>query len=538
MNRELNLAKLIDEKFDVLVIGGGITGAGIALDAALRGMKVGLIDRQDFAAGTSSRSTKLVHGGLRYLVQGDFGLVYEVGRERRIVHAIAPHLVHPDRMLMPLIQNGNHGYWITKLGLSIYDLLAGVAKSDRKRMLSKQEALKLEPLLDVNRIVGGGFYAEYRTDDARLTFGLIRTAVARGAVAVNYISARRFEYSNKRISGLVVFDEESKREFTIHAKHVVGAAGPWTDALRYMDDQESKPIIRHTKGVHIVVSRNRLRIKHTVYFDNEDKRMLFAIPRDNKVYIGTTDTFYNSNLDLPSVTAKDVDYLLEGANYMFPSVNLNREDIESSWAGIRPLIEQPGKTATTVSRKDEVYESKSGLIVIAGGKLTGYRKMAERVVNRVGKKMGNTNRVMTDRVQLEDAGYLNYNAVENHINMLMERWGHILLDPHSARHLVHTFGRSADKVLEYLPEEGTPEERLLTAEIRFCVRHEMVIHSRDYYDRRSGRLYFNIDSLKRNVDFIIRRMALEIGWTEKQMMDEGLAFEEDLRKVTSFSDSE
>ncbi|MBI1268426.1 MAG: FAD-dependent oxidoreductase [Cryomorphaceae bacterium] len=538
MNREQNLKELESRVFDLLVVGGGITGAGIALDAVLRGMKVALVERQDFAAGTSSRSTKLIHGGLRYLAQADFGLVYEVGRERRIVHALAPHLVHPDRMLLPLVEKGNYGYWLTLLGLSVYDLLAGVNKNDRKRMLSKKETMRLEPLLRTDILRGAGFYAEYRTDDARLTHAVLKTADKNGAVVANYTSVEGFVYTNDKISGVEVADEVSGRKFKVLAKHVVGAVGPWTDELRRKDESQSRSIIRHTKGVHLVIDREKLPVQHTVYFDNQDARMLFAIPRDGKVYIGTTDTAYAGELTDPKVTLQDVDYILEAVNTMFPEARLRKADVESSWAGIRPLIEQEGKSASSVSRKDEVYESQSGLIVIAGGKLTGYRKMAERVVDRVAKKLGNRKSSRTEKVQLEGVGYINYNAVENHINLLMERWGHIILNQKTAAYLVHTYGRAADGILELLPQSGTNEEKLLLAEVQYCVRNEMVVTARDFYERRTARLFFDIDGLKSKGDFIIKVLAEELGWDESKVARERAILKSEVQRVTSFSDGE
>ncbi|MDP4826536.1 MAG: glycerol-3-phosphate dehydrogenase/oxidase [Flavobacteriales bacterium] len=535
MNREQNLKELESKAFDLLVVGGGITGAGIALDAVLRGMKVALVERQDFAAGTSSRSTKLIHGGLRYLAQADFGLVYEVGRERRIVHALAPHLVHPDRMLLPLVEKGNYGYWLTLLGLSVYDLLAGVNKNDRKRMLSKNETMRLEPLLRTDILRGAGFYAEYRTDDARLTHAVLMTAAKHGAVVANYTAVEGFIYDNQKITGVEAVDEVSGRKFNVSSRHIVGAAGPWTDELRRKDESQSKSIIRHTKGVHLVIAREKLPVQHTVYFDNYDGRMLFAIPRDEKVYLGTTDTPYSGELTDPKVTLQDAEYVLEAVNAMFPMARLSKADVESSWAGIRPLIEQSGKSATAVSRKDEVYESDSGLIVIAGGKLTGYRKMAERVVDRVANKLGNKKSSTTEKVQLEGAGYINYNAVENHINLLMERWGHIILNQKTATYLVHTYGRAADGILELLPESGTNEEKLLSAEVQYCVRNEMVVTARDFYERRTARLFFDIGSLKSNGDFILSALARELGWDDGKISREAANLAKEIHRVTSFS---
>ena len=231
-DRDKFTKNLQQTEFDILIIGGGITGAGIALDAALRGMKVALVEKNDFASGTSSKSTKLIHGGLRYLKQFDFWLVKEVGTERAIVHELAPHLVVPEKMILPLIEGGSYGTWLTSIGLKVYDILASVEGDDKRKMLNKKEALKKEPLLPEGILKGAGFYAEYRTDDARLTIEIIKTAIKNGAQALNYVKATEFVYKKKRVVGAEVIDTLTDETYPIKAKYVINAAGPWVDELR------------------------------------------------------------------------------------------------------------------------------------------------------------------------------------------------------------------------------------------------------------------------------------------------------------------
>src|SRR5688572_14373769 len=320
--RPATIHKLITEHYDLLIIGGGITGAGIALDAASRGLKTALIEKNDFAFGTSSRSTKLIHGGLRYLKQLEFGLVKEVGSERAIVHKLAPHLVIPEKMLLPLSEKKGLGYWLTSIGLKIYDWLAGVRPADQRKMLTKQQTLKYEPLLKKDDIKGGAIYAEYRTDDARLTIEIIKTAAAQGADLLSYGKATDFIYSDSYISGVKVSDQLSAQFIEISAKVIVNAAGPWVDELRDLNKSKEGKRLHLTKGVHIVVPHERLPVKQAIYFNVDDGRMIFAIPRGRTTYVGTTDTNYKGDKSQVFTTRADVTYLLQAVNTAFPSAHL------------------------------------------------------------------------------------------------------------------------------------------------------------------------------------------------------------------------
>ncbi|MCS0542567.1 glycerol-3-phosphate dehydrogenase/oxidase, partial [Aeromonas veronii] len=383
IDRSSILADMEKEVHDLFIIGGGITGAGIALDAAARGLKTALVEMQDFAAGTSSRSTKLVHGGLRYLKQFEVGLVAEVGKERAVVYENGPHVTTPEWMLLPLHKGGTFGKFSTSIGLRVYDYLAGVKKSERRSMLSADETLAKEPLIKKDGLKGGGYYVEYRTDDARLTIEVMKKAIEKGAKAVNYAKVKSFIYEDEKVKGVKVVDQLTGKEYKIHAKKIVNATGPWVDKMREADNSKKGKVLRLTKGVHIVIDQSKFPLKQAVYYDTQDGRMVFAIPRDGKTYIGTTDTFYDKDTAHPTVTTEDRAYLINTINYMFPRVNVKDSDIESSWAGVRPLIYEEGKDPSEISRKDEIWISDSGLITIAGGKLTGYRKMAETVVDKV-----------------------------------------------------------------------------------------------------------------------------------------------------------
>lgn len=503
LNRLDIISKLRNDFFDLVIIGGGITGAGIALDAASRGMKVALIDQNDFASGTSSRSTKLVHGGLRYLKQFEIALVREVGRERAIVHHLAPHLVTSEKMLLPITKDGTFGKLSTSIGLLVYDVLAGVEKVDQRRMLSREETLDIEPLLDHESIEGSGLYAEYRTDDARLTIEIIKTAAGFGATALNYILADEFLYDeNKQVSGIRCMDRFTNLQFQLRAKTVVNASGPWVDQLRALNRSLDKKRLFLSKGVHIVIDHKRFPLKHSVYFDVQDGRMIFAIPRGKVTYIGTTDTPFKGAIDHVLTNQEDVDYLIAATNKAFPSLHLENQDVISSWAGLRPLIFEEGKSASDISRKDEIFESPNGLLSIAGGKLTGYRKMAEKIVNLVAKKIKHQYQLdfadcSTDKVPICGGPFQNAQEVKDYRLKIEEKIEHAGLEKYYASYLVANYGKQTDLILEQFHtfDEKDPEIALGLAELWFGVHHELVFNAKDFFTRRTGRLYFDIKSI-------------------------------------------
>ena len=300
-----HLEEMSRNELDVLVIGGGITGAGIILDGVGRGLDVGLVEMRDFSSGTSSRSTKLVHGGLRYLAQFDVKTVAEVGQERAVVYENAPHVTTPLKMVLPFYAKGTFGSFTTSIGLDIYDRLARVKKDERKFMLDKEESLEREPYLRKDGLKGTGVYVEYRTDDSRLTLETIKKANELGGLIANYAKVIKLLYSNTtgKIIGVTVLDTINQKEYRIYAKRVINAAGPWVDKIREMDNSKKGKFLHLTKGVHVVVDSAKFPITNSIYFDTpfNDGRMMFAIPRENKVYIGTTDTFYEKNPAEPEI---------------------------------------------------------------------------------------------------------------------------------------------------------------------------------------------------------------------------------------------
>ncbi|MCG7342947.1 glycerol-3-phosphate dehydrogenase/oxidase [Sporosarcina sp. ACRSL] len=486
-----------DYQFDLLVIGGGITGAGIALDAVTRGLSVALVDMQDFAAGTSSRSTKLIHGGLRYLKQMELKIVSETGRERDIVYRNALHVTEPERMLLPFHKGGSFGKLTTSAGLFVYDKLAGVKKEERREMLTAEETLEMEPLLREEGLLGGGHYVEYRTDDARLTIEVLKKAAQKGALCLNYMKVEQFRYMEGKVAGVNVRDMLTGDEMDISASVVVNATGPWVDEIRAKDELSNDKRLRLTKGTHIVIDQAIFPLRQAVYFDSPDGRMIFAIPRGNKAYIGTTDTFYDGDLTNPIATEADISYLLEALHYMFPSVKAGRNDIESTWAGVRPLIYEEGKDASEISRKDEIWGSGTGLITIAGGKLTGYRKMAETVVDQVVQRFPTTSfgPCITEHLPLSGGDFESEEQFAAFLNSKSNEAELYGLTKEEGLKLASLYGTNVDHVFTYVSAVSTDTTELPAvwkAEVLYAIHHEMAMTPSDFFIRRKGDLFFNM----------------------------------------------
>lgn len=535
-NRQTTIQKFDKKQYDVVVIGGGITGAGIALDASLRGLKTALFEKHDFAFGTSSRSTKLIHGGLRYLKQLEFGLVKEVGSERAIVHKLAPHLVIAEKMLLPLNEGRGLGTLLTSFGLRLYDWLAGVKPEDQRRMLTRRQTIKAEPLIKTDDIKGSGLYAEYRTDDARLTIEIIKTAAANGADMLNYCEVTNFIYENGKIVHVQIMDLLTNEQYEVRALSVINATGPWVDDLREIDQSKKGKQLHLTKGVHIVVTREKLPIKQAIYFDVPDGRMIFAIPRGRITYIGTTDTDYHGKQEAVVTSKEDAIYLLDAVNDNFPFVKLKFEDIESSWAGLRPLIHEEGKSASELSRKDEIFVSDSGLISMAGGKLTGYRKMAERAVNLVIKRTfsdRNLKDCHTAEVKLSGGPFRNAKEVVEYTKHLEAQLKSCGLDSF-AKYLVSNYGRQSDLILNYLTElpDSKNDLALAKAELWYCIHHEMVVSPLDFFVRRTGMLFFYMNRLPDLIQPVMQEFKRYFEWSDEKVNEEVKKLSQVIKEAT------
>ena len=517
---------LESKPLDLLIIGGGVTGAGILLDAHTRGMRAAVVEMQDFAAGTSSRSTKLVHGGLRYLKQFDIEVVAEVGEERAIVYENGPHITTPLWMMLPIVEHGTYGMFMSAIGLFIYDRLAHVKPEERRTMLTAAEALNIEPLINPKGLKGAGYYVEYRTDDARLTLEILKEAVDRGAIALNYTKAEDLLYENGRVRGATVQDLLTGETYTIHAKKVVNATGPWVDRLREIDHSKQGKTLHWTKGVHIVIDGTRFPLHNPVYFDVPDGRMIFAIPRAGKTYVGTTDTNYHEDPQHPLTTKADRDYLIDCINYMFPSVAMTAKDVESFWAGVRPLIHEEGKGPSEISRKDEIFTSKSQLITIAGGKLTGYRKMADKVVTYVGELLeaeGHTPypACQTDKIELSGGKFGGSANMPAFIEEKTTEGVALGLTEAEANRLAHRYGTNVNELYAILRDQGDRAKASglsleVFASLVYGMDKEMVIAPSDFFIRRTSAMFFDVAWVERWKDPVIAYMADHFQWNEEQ----------------------
>lgn len=532
LQRQQTIEELQDREYDLLVIGGGITGCGIALDAIARGLSVALVEMQDFAAGTSSRSTKLVHGGLRYLKQFEIKEVAELGKERAIVYENGPHVTTPVWMLLPFHKGGTFGKYSTNLGLRVYDFLAGVKRAERRYMLSTGQTIEKEPLVKTKGLLGGGMYVEYRTDDARLTIEVAKAAIERGATLLNYIKAENFLYNEQqKINGIVATDLLTNHPIEIRAKAVVNAAGPWVDDVRTIEGKQAGKHLILSKGVHIVFDESKFPLKQAVYFDTPDGRMVFAIPRQGKTYVGTTDTFYEGDARNMDIYQEDRDYIMNAIRYMFPSVKVTDADIESSWAGVRPLIHEDGKNPSEISRKDEVWISPSGLVTIAGGKLTGYRKMAETVLNTITQELeqqfGIKSSPCTTKNIPISGGHIGGSSKFYAFLYDYTRVGKkIGLSEEEAKFLTQHYGSNVEIVFNYVKEGHPILPSWLYAQLMYGIHHEMVVHPNDFMVRRTGYMFFQMAIVQQYEEAILDEMAKQLNWTAQQRTQ----YEEDVKK--------
>lgn len=594
--RQLALQKMQDRTLDLLIVGGGITGAGVALQAAASGLDTGLIEMQDFAEGTSSRSTKLVHGGLRYLKQFDVEVVSDTVSERAVVQRIAPHIPKPDPMLLPVYEEPGATFSLfrLKVAMDLYDLLAGVSDTDAaNKVLTKEEVLKREPDLKEEGLVGGGVYLDFRNNDARLVIENIKRANRDGALIANHVKAEDFLFEDGKIVGVVARDLLTDQVIEIRARLVINTTGPWSDIIRNFSNTGKKiSQLRPTKGVHLVVDSSRLKVSQPVYFDTGlgDGRMIFVLPRENKTYFGTTDTDYKGDLENPQVTQEDVDYLLGIVNNRFPNANITINDIESSWAGLRPLLSgnsasdynggNSGKisddsfenlidtvkdylkeeksredveqavtsleTSTSekvldpsaVSRGSSFERDDNGLLTLAGGKITDYRKMAEgamqQIVEILDKEYHRQFKLINSKTYPVSGGEINPANVAAEIDAYAQLGVVAGLNLDEATYLANLYGSNAPKVFALAREVEAVEGLSLaeTLSLHYAMRYELALRPSDFFLRRTNHMLFMRDSLEGLIAPVIKEMAAYYEWSET----EKVAAEAELRETLAKND--
>lgn len=578
--RQQDIKALKEETLDVLIIGGGITGAGTALQAAASGLKTGLVEMQDFAEGTSSRSTKLVHGGLRYLKNFDVEVVADTVQERAVVQGIAPHIPKADPMILPVYDEPGSTFsmFSLKVAMDLYDRLANVTGTKYENYtLSKDEVLEREPQLKSEGLQGAGVYLDYRNNDARLVIENIKRAAEDGGHMVSRTKVVGILHDeNDKVCGATVEDLLTGETYDIKARIVLNTTGPWSDTIRQMDAKsDAAPQMRPTKGVHLVVDREKLQVPQPTYFDTgkNDGRMVFVIPREEKTYFGTTDTDYKGDFSHPKVEQEDVDYLLEVVNNRYPSAGITINDIESSWAGLRPLISTNGGSdynggnsqpitdesfdnvistiekyqqgevdritvedalkdiqtsnseseanPSAISRGSALDIDEDGLITIAGGKITDYRKMAlgaMRTVVEILKNDFNKTYELIDSAKYPvSGGDINAQEVEEETEKLAQMGVGKGLSQSEALYLANLYGSNVPKVFALLDEVEQIEGLTLadSLSLRYAMDEEMALTPNDFLIRRTNHMLFMRDTLDGIIEPVIAEMARYYDWTDE-----------------------
>ena len=525
----------IPEEVDVVVIGGGITGAGIVRDAARRGLRVVLFEQNDIAYGTSSRSSKLIHGGLRYLESYEFSLVFESVSERRVILDLAPHLVNPLAFLFPVYQGARKSLRMITAGMWLYDGLALFRSPKRHRSLKPSEVAEEEPALRQEGLQGAPMYYDCSTDDARLTLETVIDAVQNGGVAVNWARVDALTKSDQgRVSGVVVRNMRDGGLREVKAHTVINATGPWTDEVLAMAGPRASKMLRPTKGIHIVVEHSRLPVEHAVVlFHPTDKRVLFALPWGERTYVGTTDTDYDGAPGEEYATLEDVDYLIAAANYYFPNNQIARGDVISTWAGLRPLIQPEADVGdmaeSQVSREHQIHIGEDGLITIAGGKLTTYRKMAKECVDTALQILKLTGQLPEDirsgqTFKFPLPGAVGWPADDDH-DKVAEQITEVCecdLSHTIRRHLVDTYGMRSIELAKLCADDPTRLEPIIPgrieimAQVDFGVHEELAASVSDIMIRRTQIFFRDRQQGLGSVEKVANRMAELIGWSDEE----------------------
>lgn len=528
-----NIEKMKSESFDLLIIGGGITGAGVARDAASRGMKVALVEADDFGSGTSSRSSKLIHGGIRYLENLEFGLVFEALRERRNLFEIAPHLVHPLRFHLPLYEGGRVGMFKLGLGMWFYDALSLFEAPMMHERLSKKESLERAPMLREKGLLGAYVYSDAYMDDDRLVVETLRSADRYGALSVNYVKATGGNLENEKLTSVIVKDVLGGNEFSIQAKHFISTVGPWTDLVGSAILGEWKKKLRPSKGIHITLKRDRLPLNEAVVMISDDeKRIVFGIPRHEMIIIGTTDTDFPQDPSQVTSTREDIDYLLSIANSYFPNAQITEDDIMASYSGVRPLVDDGADEESKTSREHLIFSDPRNMTFVTGGKYTTYRSMAEETVVAALENFSLEDKVRFSKPNtleplnpLASSERLHRAKLEVH-KISRERG----LSEGTIERLIDRHGQEAELILErYLPPNSkggrgltqSSEEALMwELEAKHAIHETMCLRLIDFYLRRVPLFLSRQEHGLILADHLSRVFKNELGWSDAQRAEE------------------
>lgn len=536
------LSALRETLFDLVVIGGGVNGAGIAREAAFRGLKVALLEARDFAYGTSSRSSKLIHGGLRYLAQGEISLVREAARERQVLRRIAPHLAEPLEMLIPAYGRTRTGLVKLAAGLWIFEMLAPVPAEESYRVLDAAAAKAAEPNLNEEGLCGAIVYHEFATEDARLVLDTIKSASDAGAIALNYAPAVAISHPSGGPAIVNVRDAGGAR-VDVAGRCIVNASGPWLDSVAALEGRVAKTL-HLTKGIHLVFRWAELPVSHCVVMQAADRRPVFAVPRGERVYVGTTDTDYDGPLEDPPIEQSDVEYLLWAVRKVFPFKTPAADQVVGGWAGLRPLLHQEGRRPSDISRRDEIIVSPTGLISVAGGKLTTYRAMAERVVKRALSlpQMANVtpstaSHSGTDLRPLSGGDLAGAESLSQYLTEVSATGPLAEIKGGLRKRLVYTYGANAPRVVACADGDPNmlrslaPGVPLTAAEVRYAINYEGAATVCDVLERRCRLTVFFPEMALAAAEAVAREMGRELGWTGDQVRSEVRGLREHVRRA-------
>lgn len=502
------------ERFDLVIIGGGITGAGVARDAARRGLRVALVEKNDYAAGTSSRSSKLIHGGLRYLAMGEVGLVRETARERQAVHQMAPHLAEPCWMVVPAHNRANLMKF--RAGITTYEKLGAVGDADRNLSWDRDALAEQEPCLRRDEYPWACAYREYMTDDARLVLAVLRDAVGSGAQVASRLPVVDVIWEGDQVDGVVAACEVSGDHVEIRADAVVNATGPWVERLARFEEEAATDRLHPSKGIHIVVDAARLPVRNLVIMATPDKRSVFVLPRGDTVAIGTTDTSYQGKRLLwPEIERSDVEYLLHPLKRYFDVDPLGFDDVAAAWSGVRPLVAQKGKEATEISRKEEVWVGTGGMITIAGGKLTGFRTMAMTVLDFVAERSGRSlgPSPAPDPIPGGDLS----SDLDDHAASVATATG---VERPLADRLVRLYGDETSRVLALGHQPIVPKGMVVAGEVEWAVTVDGALTLEDLIYRRTRAAWYTPAEREDLLAPAASLMANLLEWDEVRTADE------------------
>jgi glycerol-3-phosphate dehydrogenase len=513
--REATLDRLERERFDCVVIGGGIAGAGVAREASLRGLSVALLEAEDFASGTSSRSSKLIHGGLRYLAMGDVGLVRTTALERKQIARLAPHLAVRRWMVVPA--RSYAGHLKNRAGIMTYEKLGAVEGEDLHRSWSREDLEREEPLIDRSTYKHACVYREYLTDDAHLVLANLRSAVGLGAAVLNHAGVDAIVREGGVASGVEAACRFTGRRFRVRARCVINAAGPWVDAIRRLEDGAARPLLHLSKGIHVVVPAERLPVRNMLILRAGNRRSIFVIRQGPVTYMGTTDTTYDPGYEVwPEITREDVDYVLAPTHRDLTVDPIGRGEIVGAWAGLRPLIAEPGKPPQEISRRDEVLVGPASVVTVAGGKLTGYRPMARETLERAAR-VGSLDLAPRPASEPPLPGGDFDGALAPLEEALVREAG---VTPACAARIVRLYGTEARELACDGAEPLVDGAPVLAAEVEWAVRVEGAARLEDAVYRRLRTAHYVPEAREAAVEPIADRMAGLLGWTEEHRRQE------------------